>query len=127
MTPDPKLVEAVARQIAQANGDDFDALPLGKAEWTHARGQFGGRFRDINEPTKADYLEMGEAALAAIPASGEWWIAPAEATESMQADGRDAIEPWLPQGRIAKPATDQWQIAREVYAAMRDAHLKDTT
>lgn len=57
---------AMARGIATANGDDFDALPESKQEWVHARGMFGGRFRDVNEPRKSDYVAMALAALQSL-------------------------------------------------------------
>ena len=56
-------------------------------------------------------------------ASGQAWIAPNQPTGAMQADGRDKLQEWLPQGRVAKPVTDQCQIAREVWRAMRDRYL----
>lgn len=59
-------VEAVAREIARMNGDDYDALPADKSEWNAKQGMFGGRFRDVNEPRKPDYLDMAQAASAAL-------------------------------------------------------------
>lgn len=50
------------------------------------------------------------------------WLAPMEASDEMQAAGRDYIGQWLPKGQVAKPVTDQWQIAREVFAYMRDTY-----
>jgi hypothetical protein len=46
-----------------------------------------------------------------------------EPTEAMQADGRDALLPYV--NRTAKPVPDQWFLARESYSAMIDAALKD--
>lgn len=63
--PTEAQVEAAARAMAKENGDDFDSIPVGKAEWTHAQGKFGGRYRDINEPMRSDYLSMARAALEA--------------------------------------------------------------
>jgi hypothetical protein len=60
------MEEAVARAIAKANGDDYDALPADKREWIAKQGMFGGRFRDVNEPRKADYLDMADAAIKAV-------------------------------------------------------------
>lgn len=55
-------VEQVARAIAKALGDDFDHAFADKAEWIAARGEKGGRFRDINEPFQGDYIAAAEAA-----------------------------------------------------------------
>lgn len=64
--PDPRVVEKVARAIAKSNGDDFDAIPAHKREWVAKQGMFGGQFRDINQPFKSDYLDMGAAAILAM-------------------------------------------------------------
>ena len=60
------MLEKAARAAAHANGDDYDAIPADKGEWIKARGMYGGRFRDINEPMKIDYDEIARAVLAAI-------------------------------------------------------------
>lgn len=65
MTHD-ELVEAVARNLARENGDDFDAIPADKQEWIAQRGQFGGRFRDVNEMKQNDYLCLANSALSVI-------------------------------------------------------------
>lgn len=64
-----KALEAAARAMAHENGDDYDAIPANKTEWTKGRGQFGGRFRDVNEPYKSDYDEMAAAAIRAYEAA----------------------------------------------------------
>lgn len=115
------LIEAAARRIAAANGDaDFDALPLGKAEWVQGRGMFAGRYRDINEPMRADYVEMAEAAFAFPP--GEAWIAPWKATDAMRDAGytNDAFRT-----QDIMPCSLDYD-PNAVYHAMRDAHLKET-
>ena len=61
-----EMVERIARAIAKRHGDDFDAIPADKYEWTQNHGQFGGRFRDVNEPYKVDYLDMAAAAIEAM-------------------------------------------------------------
>jgi len=109
----PERIERAARAIAAVNGDDFDAVPRDKSEWTEKRGNFAGRFRDVNEPTKIDYLAMaGVAAAELYPelASGTHWIAPMEATEGMKEAG--GLSAYI----------DDW--AGAVWQAMRDAHLK---
>ncbi len=55
MIPDPKLVELIARAIAEALGASVNG----------------------------SYREAAEDALAAISAGGEWWIAPWEASDEM--------------------------------------------
>jgi hypothetical protein len=61
-----EMVERVARAIASGNGDDYDAIPASKAEWVEKRGEFGGRFRDFNQPRRNDYVDMARAAIAAM-------------------------------------------------------------
>lgn len=77
------MVERVARAIAAENGDDFAALPDSKADWIAAGGSFGGRFRDINEPRKSDYLEMARAAIEAMR----------EPNEAMLEAGEKIVDP----------------------------------
>lgn len=68
MTDTPeKRVEAVARAIANANGDEFANAFTNKTRWIAKRGMSGGRFRDCNEPFQWDYLDMARAAIAAMP------------------------------------------------------------
>jgi hypothetical protein len=61
-----KMVERIARAIAEENGDDFDSIPANKAEWVDNRGEFGGRQRDVNEPFQRCYTYMALAALKAM-------------------------------------------------------------
>lgn len=63
---DPDVVERIARALAKERGDDFDDIPKFKNDWVKKRGEFGGRFRDINEPFVGDYLDMARAALKAM-------------------------------------------------------------
>ncbi len=60
------MVEKVWRAIAIENGDDPDQIPRHKSHWNKERGQFGGRFRDINEPFVPDYEDMARAAIRAL-------------------------------------------------------------
>jgi hypothetical protein len=62
---DDQLVEKVAKAIALENGDDLDEIHEHKPDWIDRRGEAGGRFRDINEPFKSDYMEMAKAAIQA--------------------------------------------------------------
>lgn len=69
MTDNP-LVEAVAKEIARANGDEFANAFANKARWVAKRGMSGGRFRDASEPFQEDYRNMASAALRAIEDAG---------------------------------------------------------
>lgn len=60
------MVERVARKIAEELGDNFDHAFVTKTEWNAARGEKGGRLRDINEPRQGDYLDAATAAIQAI-------------------------------------------------------------
>lgn len=60
------MIERVARAIARANGDEFANAFKSKDRWIAKRGMSGGRFRDVNEPTQVDYLDMAEAAIKAM-------------------------------------------------------------
>lgn len=63
--PTPEL-EAISRAIAEAFGDNLDHTFANKSEWNAARGEKGGRFRDINEPFRDDYFDAAKAALLAL-------------------------------------------------------------
>jgi hypothetical protein len=60
------LIEGAARALAEAMGDNLDHAFASKSEWNAARGEKGGRFRDINEPFRSDYLAGVRAVLMAI-------------------------------------------------------------
>lgn len=64
-----ELREKVARAIAEALGDDLDDAFVNKAEWNAARGEKGGRYRDINQPMRDDYMAAAQVAIAMISAS----------------------------------------------------------
>lgn len=66
-----ELREKVARAIAEALGDDLDDAFVNKSEWNAARGEKGGRYRDINEPMREDYLAAAHAVLNLI--GGDGW------------------------------------------------------
>lgn len=68
------MIERVARAIALRNGDDYDAVPLHKSDWTRQGGMFGGRFRDVNEPFQSDYDDMARAAIEAMRAPTEGMV-----------------------------------------------------
>jgi hypothetical protein len=60
------IIERVARAIAIAHGDAWDDVPDDKSHWTENRGQFGGRFRDVNENFKDCYRDEARAAVEAM-------------------------------------------------------------
>ncbi len=99
MTPDPKLVEAVARAIARSDG------------WDIGSNHDGNDWSRVPTPAYRTFHQQAAAALAAIPASGEWWIAP-----------------WLPREAMVQAAAKQPQQMSlvKLWEDMRDAHLKDT-
>lgn len=57
-----KAIEAMAHAIAQGLGDTFEHAFMSKSEWTAARGERGGRYRDINEPMQSDYMDAAAEA-----------------------------------------------------------------
>lgn len=56
----------IAQNIAAVNGDNFDGIHQDKPDWIDTRGLAGGRFRDVNEPRRDDYLDMAAAAVEAL-------------------------------------------------------------
>lgn len=76
------LIEAIARAIAEGQGDDFDHAHRDKPHWIETRGEAGGRYRDINEPRQPDYIDAAQAALTAITEAG-YAVVPVEPTEAM--------------------------------------------
>ena len=107
------LREAMARAIAVGLGDDFDNAFATKSEWNAARGEKGGRYRDINEPMQSDYEDAAHGALAAIEAAG-WQCVPGEATRDMQRYG--AAKMW--EQETAQPGIVGYQQAAAIYTAM---------
>ncbi len=108
MTPDPKLVELMAQAYGAA----------------HLRSRQGAGTA-IGPAERIDAHMAGlRAALAAISASGEWWIAPAEPSETML-NAMNKAQP-LDGGRYdnAREWDRVYQLPR--WRAARDAHLKDT-
>lgn len=61
-----EMIERVARALAERHGDNWDDIPDHKGHWVKERGYFGGRFRDVNERFRCDYLDEAEAAIEAI-------------------------------------------------------------
>ncbi len=66
MSPDPKLVEVVARAMFMSTQEPEYA----ETAWEFLPEDAG------SHGTKRGYRDMARAAFAAIAASGEWWIAP---------------------------------------------------
>lgn len=69
-----EMLEKVARRLAEALGDNLDDAFANKSEWNAARGEKGGRFRDINEPFRDDYLQAARAALEALREPSEGMV-----------------------------------------------------
>lgn len=61
-----ELLERAARVLADAMGDNFDHAFTSKSEWNAARGEKGGRYRDINEPMQHDYIDGVRAVIETI-------------------------------------------------------------
>ena len=62
-----EMVERVARAITTELGADLDTAFANKTEWINMRGtDAAGRWRDINEPFKSDYLAAARAAIEAM-------------------------------------------------------------
>jgi hypothetical protein len=61
-----EMIERVARALAKRHGDNWDDLPNNKGHWIRERGQFNGRFRDVNERFRCDYLDEAQAAIEAM-------------------------------------------------------------
>lgn len=59
-------LEQAARALADAMGDNFDHAFDNKSAYNLARGESGGRYRDINEPFKYDYLDGAKAVMQAL-------------------------------------------------------------
>lgn len=70
---------------------------------------------DLHARSTAEMAANEIVSLRAVIDQGR--IVPVNPDGPMQAAGRDAIEPYVQRG-LSKPVSDQWQIAREVYAAM---------
>lgn len=123
--PHPSLVgrEEVARVIASALGDDFDHAFVNKSEWNRARGEKGGRYRDINEPMQDDYLAAADALLALFSPADGWRLVPDEPTEEMARAARGmlmAIQIGMPSYRTALGDVDDSGV-NLIYRAMLDA------
>lgn len=84
-----EMIERVACVIATELGDDFDLAIADRGAWRKSQGIKDGRYRDINEPTQADFLELARAAIQAMR----------EPTERMLHAGclaanKDTLEDW---------------------------------
>lgn len=60
-------IEKVARDIADALGDNFDYAFESKSDWTKHRGETPAGFRDVNQPYKPDYIAAAIAAMQPAP------------------------------------------------------------
>lgn len=89
MSPDPKLIELMARAICEASG------VLGGWEDRH----------------KGAWMDEATAALSAIAASGQWQVVPVEATDSMVAVGMLVED--TEHGGVSGYIEDVWQAMLE--------------
>lgn len=108
------LIEKIARDIADALGDNFDYAFNSKPEWTAARGETKAGFRDVNQPFKSCYLDAAQAALTAIMGEGDG---------VQQCDREAAADLYLDQigdedgfadrirANTAQPGCDAWEQA----------------
>lgn len=87
------LIEAVARAIAEGQGDDFDHAHRDKPHWIETRGESGGRYRDINEPRQPDYIDAARAALTAITEAGHE-IVPKQTDPLMKLEPHPGFQFW---------------------------------
>lgn len=61
-----EMIERVARTVATEWGDDFDLAFANKAAWLESQGSKGGHWRDITEPTQADFMEVARAVILSM-------------------------------------------------------------
>jgi len=101
------MIERVEQAIADQLGLDLSTLYANKSEWTADHGER----HDINTPYRSDITDAAKAAIQAMR----------EPTGAMQADGRDALEPYV--GVLKREVDDQWHLARLTWAAMIGAAL----
>jgi predicted RecB family nuclease len=94
-----EMVERVARAIATELGANLDTAFADKTEWINMRGtDAAGRWRDINEPFKSDYLAAARAAIEAMR----------EPTETMERHGQWAVETCTRDDPCETPAKHIW-------------------
>lgn len=125
------LVERVARDIADALGDNFDYAFTSKADWITHRGEMPTGFRDVNQPYKGEYLAAAEAALAAMQTDAEpvayWYRHPtqmdAEPFGTMRLTDADKADGWTETPLYAHPpvAAPALKSAVEVWREASDA------
>jgi hypothetical protein len=106
--------EAVARAIAKGLGDEFDNAFVSKVGWTAAQGQRGGRFRDINEPFQADYLDAADAAIRTVLE---------RLREPTSAAIQAGVEAYWPLSEFVEGPLTNGERARRGYLAMLDAAI----
>lgn len=64
------LLLAVARGIAEANGEAWEEVPENHGHWLARGGWFGGRHRGSKEPMKCTYVALAGGALEALAETG---------------------------------------------------------
>lgn len=109
----PELRERLARVLASALGDDFDAAFESKSEWIKERG--GEPFRDVNMPHKGDYLEAVSALLIELEAAG-WVVVP-------EVPSKEMLEAVIPQDGSGATKMSH-QVLLDYYSLMLRARPK---
>jgi len=99
------LVEELARIIASELGDDYDNAFSSKIGWVAARGESGGRYRDVNEPFKGDYDAAARAILPIIQRRE------AAAHAAGRAEERAKVVAWLRRCGVGRPTNSDDHIA----------------
>ena len=94
-------IERIARAIADGLGCNFDHAFISKAEWNAARGEKGGRYRDINEPMQGDYMGASQAILPIITRREDQ--ARAEGVAEGLGIAAADVKTWFPGDSIDKP------------------------
>lgn len=100
--PEQSMVERVARALADQHGDKWGYVPSDKTEWIAQRGQFGGRYRDVNERFRCDYMDEARAAIAAM--------------REPTGEVKDAFDQW--QEWASKPLDSHLTIPAELHDAV---------
>ena len=118
-----ELIVQIARDIAEALGDNFNYAFASKAEWIAQRGDTPGGFRDVNQPYEPDYIDAAIAAIAAMQPhiAAEREDAARRALEAAAAD----VEEWFPCGKIDEPKHAAGRAMRNSIRAIDPAQFRE--
>lgn len=112
-----KIIEEIARAIANEIGPSYDEAYENKAAWIDDRGKRA----DINAPMKCDYRHAAEAALTRLEELG-LVVVPREPTEAMAKAGCD-----MHMGSEMSSKEDERKNAMCIYRAMLGAASEGVT